>query len=134
MSSSSMASSSVTISPPPVSSSVSMSPTKVLGPYLINSTITCFNTSLLPDWDKSQLLDPDLYHHELHQAAVPCPIQMDNDLMVDSLVHFWNLAFTFMIITAVVGNTAVLWIVIRKKSDLIFIYSCQLYILQTTEG
>ena len=39
---------------------------------------------------------------------------MDNDLMVDSLVHFWNLAFTFMIITAVVGNTAVLWIVIRK--------------------
>ena len=116
MSSSPMPSSTVTTSPPPVpvSRSVSMSPTQVLGPYLINSTITCFNTSLLPEWDKAHLLHPDLYHHELHQAAVPCPIQMDNDLMVDSLVHFWNLAFTFMIITAVVGNSAVLWIVIRK--------------------
>ena len=37
------------------------------------------------------------------------------------MVHFWNLAFTFMIITAVVGNTAVLWIVIRKNFYFIFI-------------
>ena len=88
----------------------------ILGPFLINSSVTCFNASLLSaGWNRTHLPQADVYRHELHQATIPCPIQMDNDLMVDSLVHFWNLAFTFMIITAVVGNTAVLWIVIRKN-------------------
>ena len=108
------------MSPTSISSSpisvTTLSPSSLLEPQfsnMMNSSVACFNTSLLQGWNRSLPLS-DLYHQDLHQATVPCPTKMDRDRMVNSLVHFWNIAFTFMIITAVGGNTAVLWIVIRK--------------------
>ena len=98
----------------PISSSLASQSSNIVGPFLTNSSVTCFNTSLLPGWNSTFLLHPPNYYQELQQAAVPCPVKVDKDKMLNSLVHFWNIAFTLMIITAVGGNTGVLWIVIRK--------------------
>ena len=90
------------------------SSSQILGPFRINSSILCFNSSLLPD----RTINTTNYvpsHQELLQAAVPCPSQLVTNSMEKSLVYFWNISFTLMIITAVLGNCAVLWIVIRKS-------------------
>ena len=90
------------------------SSSQVLGPFLINSSAVCFNSSFFPE----QTMNTTNHapgHHKLLQAAVPCPLQLDSNSMKKSLVHFWNISFTLMIITAVLGNCAVLWIVIRKS-------------------
>ena len=90
---------------------------ELLGPFLLNKTIICFNVSLLPKW----VAETDSHYigtsnnrkqYELHQAVVPCSGQMESEPMHIGLVYFWNLAFTLMIIMAIVGNCAVLWIVI----------------------
>ena len=89
------------------------SSSQVLGPFLINSSILCFHSSIFPDWTMNTTNHvPD--HQQLLQAAVPCPPQLGTNSMKKSLVYFWNMSFTLMIITAVLGNCAVLWIVIRK--------------------
>ena len=87
----------------------------IIGPFLINNTIICFNSSLLPDWNPSNFTHNYYYENELQEAALSCPQNVDSVIMVGTMVHFWNLAFTLMIITAVLGNTAVLWIVIRNE-------------------
>ena len=89
------------------------SSSQVLGPFLINSSVICFNSSLLPD-RTINTTNYVLGHHELLHAAVPCPL-LEINSMKKSLVYFWNISFTLMIITAVLGNSAVLWIVIRKS-------------------
>ena len=82
-----------------------------IGPIWINSTQICLNSSIMVV--NSSASPPDT--SEIFKARVPCPV--DPDQMEMSLVHFWNFAFTLMIITAVLGNTAVLWIVIRKFNN-----------------
>ena len=126
MSSSPSTSMPILMTPLPTSSVPQIS--NILGPFFINSSVTCFNSSLLPGWNRSKFPHP-----QLQQAVVQCPNKMDSDLMVDSLVHFWNVAFTFMIITAVGGNTAVLWIVIRRFSGIVLNFLI-LVPLQITEG
>ena len=89
---------------------------KLLGPFLLNTTIICFNISLLPDWvgntDDNQVAINN--KQQLQSAIVPCTSHMDQDPMSIYLVFFWNLVFTLMISIAIIGNCMVLWIVISK--------------------
>ena len=91
---------------------------KLLGPFLLNTTIICFNISLLPDWvgntDDNQVAINN--KQQLQSAIVPCTSHMDQDPMSIYLVFFWNLVFTLMISIAIIGNCMVLWIVISKYS------------------
>ena len=76
------------------------SSSQVLGPFLINSSILCFHSSIFPDWTMNTTNHvPD--HQQLLQAAVPCPSQLVTNSMEKSLVYFWNISFTLIIITAV---------------------------------
>ena len=86
---------------------------KELGPFLFNSTLLCFNSSLLPSSSNfTSLIDRD----ELMQAEIPCKPQVD-ETMKPGLACFWNILFSFMIITALLGNSTVLWIVISKLHE-----------------
>ena len=57
------------------------------------------------------------YHDELFQATIHCPVQYaeENMDMDPGLIHFWNLIYALMILTAISGNWAVLYIVISKN-------------------
>ena len=48
------------------------------------------------------------------ESTVQCSDE-DNGRMDYKLILFWNIFYSLMIVTAVLGNCAVLWIVIRKK-------------------
>ena len=91
---------------------------QLLGPFLLNTTIICFNISLLPDWvgktDGNHIAINN--KQQLQRAIVPCNSPLDQDPMSIYLVLFWNLIFTLMISIAIIGNCMVLWIVIRKYS------------------
>ena len=76
------------------------SSSQVLGPFLINSSAVCFNSSLFPEQTTSTTNHAP-GHHELLQFAVPCPLHFDSNSMKKSLVYFWNISFTLIIITAV---------------------------------
>ena len=49
------------------------------------------------------------------ESTVKCSDE-DNGRMDYKLILFWNIFYSLMIVTAVLGNCAVLWIVIRKKT------------------
>ena len=46
-------------------------------------------------------------------AVVPCDEHWD--LLPALNLHIWDFLFTLMIVTAIVGNTAVIWIVISES-------------------
>ena len=138
---------------------------EVLGPFKLNTSIICLNTSLLhtektnssylspsplskfnniktilsPTSDNVQMcfnefiyLCSDIYllvvifqfqhdkddklfcseHEEFLAAAIICPSFEEEEVMEPILIHFWNSVFSIMIITAILGNLAVLYIVI----------------------
>ena len=45
------------------------------------------------------------------------PIVISGDNMSSAVGHLWDALFALMIVVAVLGNTAVLWIVIRKSVE-----------------
>ena len=51
-------------------------------------------------------------HEEFLAAAIICPSFEEEEVMEPILIHFWNSVFSIMIITAILGNLAVLYIVI----------------------
>ena len=85
---------------------------QILGPFKVNQTVVCFNSSLLPEFGWK---DNPTVHLALLQAAVTCPPFPEEEISMEkSLSYFWNATFTVMIIAAILGNMSVLWIVIRK--------------------
>ena len=91
---------------------------------MINNSLVCFNSSFFTDENISlsaiqvslnriyrRSKDLSLVNTKL-QSIVVCP---DEERRMDyRLVIFWNMCFSLMIITAVLGNCAVLWIVMRE--------------------
>lgn len=93
---------------------------------MINNSLVCFNSSYFTDENISLSAiqvslnefywrSKDLYLSLVNtklQSIVVCP---DEERRMDyRLVIFWNMCFSLMIITAVLGNCAVLWIVMRE--------------------
>ena len=91
---------------------------------MINNSLVCFNSSYFTDENISLSAiqvslnrfywrSKDLSHVNTKlQSIVVCP---DEERRMDyRLVIFWNMCFSLMIITAVLGNCAVLWIVMRE--------------------
>ena len=59
------------------------------------------------------LFSSEHYHEDLLAAAILCPaLEEEEEVMPQVLIHFWNSVFSLMIITAILGNLAVLYIVI----------------------
>ena len=54
------------------------------------------------------------YHTDILEAATACPGELEDE-MGPGLLYFWNLTFATMIITAILGNVAVLYIVVSKE-------------------
>ena len=96
---------------------------------IANSSLLCYNTSyfskenatldIYQTWSFLEV-DKILNMHEYFtiplqlESRVPC---LEDELigrMDYKLEIFWNIAFSVMIVTAVCGNCAVLWIVFRK--------------------
>ena len=57
---------------------------------------------------------PAHYHTDILDAATACPGELEDE-MGPGLLYFWNLTFATMIITAILGNVAVLYIVVSKE-------------------
>ena len=91
----------------------------ILGPFILNSSVICLNSSLVSlqafnfNYTSSHPSGPD--HDEFLKALVACPPFEEEAIMDPSLVHFWNSVFSLMIITAIFGNLAVLYIVISNR-------------------
>ena len=96
---------------------------------IANSSLLCYNSSyfskenvtldIYQTWSFLEV-DKILNMHELFtiplqlESRVPC---LEDELigrMDYKLEIFWNIAFRVMIVTAMCGNCAVLWIVFRK--------------------
>ena len=102
---------------------MNLSKKDLLGPFLHNSTIICFNNSLLPEWAhmKSSPSNISLQSYDttqLEEAIVPCDSPEYHQPMNTYLLIFWNLMFSLMIFVAIIGNSMVLIIVISE-------YKCQ---------
>ena len=100
---------------------MNLSKKDLLGPFLHNSAIICFNNSLLPEWAhmKSSPSNISLQTYDktqLEEAIVPCdsPAYQYQHPMNIHLLNFWNLMFTLMILVAIIGNSMVLIIVISE--------------------
>ena len=62
------------------------------------------------------------YHTDILEAATACPGELEDE-MGPGLLYFWNLTFATMIITAILGNVAVLYIVVSKELSNICSYN-----------
>ena len=101
-----------------------------LGPFIYNSSIVCLNTSRLMNYNKANFSPSSSHQGELmrnlvtsrnnvqhsipapnHEDLVQCPQDTEDD-MGKHLECFWNISFAVMIITAILGNSGVLYIVI----------------------
>ena len=59
--------------------------------------------------------DPEvIWRYFQLDGRVPCPEEALSKKMEMKLEIFWNIAFSSMIVTAMCGNSAVLWIVFRE--------------------
>ena len=108
-----------------------------IGPFIYNSTIVCLNDPRLMSYNKANF-SPSIsplgeivalnlvtrisrYNKRYisflapnHDDLIQCPQDTDDD-MGTTVESFWNISFAFMIITAILGNTAVLYTVISMK-------------------
>ena len=91
----------------------------ILGPFLLNSSVICLNSSLVSlqayNSNETSISPSPPDDEELLKALVACPPFEEEAIMRPSLVHFWNSFFSLMIITAIFGNLAVLYIVISNR-------------------
>lgn len=98
----------------------------ILGPFILNSSVICLNSSLVSlqafnfNYTSSHPSGHD--QDEFLKALVSCPPFEEEAIMDQSLVHFWNSVFSLMIITAIFGNLAVLYIVISNRCFLFISY------------
>ena len=107
-----------------------------LGPFIYNSSIVCLNASRLMSYNKANFspsisplgervalnLVTRIYNKRNislsapnHDDLIQCPVQNTEDDMGTTVECFWNISFAVMIITAIIGNTAVLYIVISMN-------------------
>ena len=100
---------------------MNLSKKDLLGPFLHNSSIICFNISLLPEWArmKSPPSNVSLQSYnttQLEEAIVHCdsPAYQHQDPMNPYVLNFWNLMFILMILVSTIGNIMVLIIVISE--------------------
>merc|ERR1719270_2665606 len=79
---------------------------------MANTSMKCFNVTYFSEENISQVGDKTFLQGE-DKISVICPESSSS--MDYKAVLIWNILYSFMILTAVLGNCAVLWIVIQNR-------------------